>query len=116
MTGNERMLVINKLGEEEGNTSDQQSNVGEMIFLITQIKEFWRQNEELKSDLQAFIVFTSSLLRHMNDSIHKVVAAPTIMRRQLNNEKKEVNEANENQFVMKIPLIKCPITLLILWK
>ena len=55
MTGNEGMLVINELGGEEGNTRNQQNNAGEMTFLITQIRELRRQNEELKSDLQAFI-------------------------------------------------------------
>ena len=71
--------------------------------------------EELKSILQTFKMSTSSLLRHMNESLHKVVAAPAIRRKQLNNEQEEVNEANENHDVAKIPLMICPRTLAILW-
>ena len=89
------MLVINDLGGEEGNTRDQQYNISEMIILITHIRELLHQNEELKSDLQAFKVSRSFLLRHMNDSLYKVVAAPAIRRRRLKNEQEEVTEANE---------------------
>ena len=51
MTGNEGMLVVSELGGEEGNTRDRQNNAGEMTFLIMQIRELQRQNDELKSDL-----------------------------------------------------------------
>ena len=51
----------------------------------------------------------------MNNSLNKVVAVPAITRWQLNNEQDEVNEANENQEVVEIPLMKCPRTLAILW-
>ena len=60
MTDNEGMLVINEQGGEEGITRDQQSNADEMTFLITQIRYLRRQNEEIKSDLQALKVSTSS--------------------------------------------------------
>ena len=75
LTGNERMLVVNKLGGELGNKRDRQSNEGDIIFLIIQRGELWRQNEELNLDLHAFKVSTSSLLHHMNYSLYKIVAA-----------------------------------------
>ena len=69
----------------------------------------------MKNKSQIYKVSTSSLLYHMNDSLHKVVAAPAIRRRQLNNKQEEVNEANETKDDVKIPLMEYTIALSILW-
>ena len=60
-----------------GYRTDPLSNISEIIYLVTQTRKL-RQNEELKSDQQAYKVSTSSLLHHMNDSPYKIVVALAI--------------------------------------
>ena len=56
--------------DEEGDvTNNLANNMIELTFIMTQMRELRYQNNELKIDLQAFRVVTSSLLQHMNASV-----------------------------------------------
>ena len=47
---------------------------------MSQVQELRRKNDESKTDLQAFKGTTTSLLQHMNASLHKIFAAPAVRR------------------------------------
>ena len=64
ISGNEGNLEINEIGTDEkcGVTNNQANNMNEMTFIMSQMRKFKYQNDELKIDLQSFKVATSSLL------------------------------------------------------
>ena len=63
---------------------------------MSQMREPERQNDEVKTDLQAFKVAPSSLLQHMNASRHKMFAAPAIRRMNQTDESVQVNQIDRN--------------------
>ena len=77
-----------------------------LTFTRSQMRDLQHQNEELKIDLQAFKVAASSLLQHMNASLHKIFAAPAVRRINQTDESVQANQSDGN--IQKIPLIKCP--------
>ena len=83
-----------------------------MSFIMTQMRELQRQNDELKADIQTFKAGTAMLLQNIYVSLHKLVALQLARRSETNEEsKKDVITGR----VQKIPLINCPQTLGILW-
>lgn len=87
--------------------------MNELTFIMSQMRELRSKNDELKTDLQAFKVATSSLLQHMNASLHKIFVAPAVRKINQTDESVQANQSYRN--VQKIPLIKCPRTLGVLW-
>ena len=115
VSGNDGNLASNEIDtdKERGTTNNQTNNMNELTFIMSQMRELRRQNDKLKTDLPAFKVAPSSLLQHMNTSQHKTFVAPAVGRITQTDESVQANESDGN--IQKIPLIKCPRTLGVLW-
>ena len=97
VSGNNGNLVINEIGTDEkgGATNNQANNMNELTFIMSQMRELRRQNDDLKTDHKAFKVATSSLLRHINASLHKIFAALAV--RRINNQINQFKQINQRQ-------------------
>ena len=76
------------------------------------MREFRRQNEDLKSELKSFKMETKSLLRNINKNVQNFYCATAITQ----NFSTIENGQNQGRGdVRAIPLLKCPRTLEVLW-
>ena len=76
VSGKDGHLAVSEIGVGgEGDvTNIGANNRNQMSFIMTQMRELRRQNDELKADLQTFKAGTASLLQNINVSLHKLVA------------------------------------------
>ena len=113
VSGEDGHLAVSEIGVGGGDvTNIGANNRNQMSFVMTQMRELQRQNDELKADLQTFKAGTTLLLQNINISLHKLVSLRLARR-------SETNEESERDIITgqlrKILPINCPQTLGILW-